>query len=77
MIRRLDRRILERHQLRDALLQQQLGGLDARIGVEPLLHRRAVQQVVERDQAHALVVRHEGRQRRRRRRWPSGSRAGV
>ena len=62
VIRGFDRRILERHELRDPLLQQQLGRLDARIGVKAVLHRRAVQQVVERDQAHALVVRHVGRQ---------------
>ena len=54
----LDRRILQRHELRDAFLEQQIGRLDARIGVEAPLHRRAVQRVVEREQAHALVVRH-------------------
>ena len=56
-----DRRILQRHQVRDPLLEQQLGRLDPRIGVEAALHRRGVERVVEREQAHALVMRHVGR----------------
>ena len=54
----LDRRILQRDELRHPFLQEQIGRLDAGIGVEPLLHRQAVQGVVEREQAHALMVRH-------------------
>ncbi len=43
----LDRRIFERDLVRDALLQQQVGGLHARLGVESTLHREVVQRVVE------------------------------
>ena len=42
----LDRRVLERHEARNAFLQQQRGCLDARIGMEPPLHRRRVQRIV-------------------------------
>ena len=45
---------------RDALLQQQRARLEAGVGLEPLLHRAIEQQVGERQQHHALVVRHEG-----------------
>ena len=59
-------RLLDRAGLGDrgrawhALLQQQLGGLHARIGVEAPHHRVAEQDVGERDERHALVVGHEG-----------------
>ena len=59
----LNRRVLQRNEVRDPFLQQQLGRLHPRIGVKAVLHRRAVDRVVERDQAHALVVRHVGGQR--------------
>ena len=70
----LDRRILERHQVRDPLLQQQLGrpGRADRRG-SGAASAQSLQRVVEREQAHALVVRHVGRQRRRRRRGPSAA----
>ncbi len=45
---------------RDPLLQQQLGGLHARVGVEAPHHRVVEQHVGERDEGHALVVGHEG-----------------
>ena len=60
VLRLLDRRILQRYKPRDPFLEQQLGGLDARVGVEATLHRAAVEKVVEREQAHALVMRHVG-----------------
>ena len=62
VVRELDRRVLERHLLRDAFLQQQVGGLHARIHMEAPLHREFMQRVIERHQGHALVVRHERRQ---------------
>ena len=49
----------ERYALRNAFLQQQLGGLNQRVGVKAPLHHVVVQYVVERDEAHALMVRHE------------------
>ena len=45
---------------RDALLEEQLGRHDPRIGVKPALHRLSVERVVERDQRHPLVMRHVG-----------------
>ena len=54
------RRFVERHQMWTALLQQQFGGLHAWLGVKAPLHRVAVQAVVERDEAHGLVMRHVG-----------------
>ena len=45
---------------RDALEQQRFDGADAQIGVEAALHDVAMQHVVERQQAHALVMRHVG-----------------
>ena len=45
--------------LRDALLQQEQRRLELRIGQEALLHRTIAQQIVQRQQAHALVMRHE------------------
>ena len=57
----LDRaRLGDRGVARHPLLQQQLRGLHARIGVEALHHRVAEQHVGERDERHALVVGHEG-----------------
>ncbi len=50
----------DRGRARHPLLQQQLRGLHARIGVEALHHRVAEQDVGERDERHALVVGHEG-----------------
>ena len=44
---------------RRALLQQQQGRAQARVGLEATLHRTRQQQVREREQAHALVVGHE------------------
>ncbi len=58
MLGRLGGRILQRDELRHALLEEQLGRLNARVGMEALLHRRPVQDVVEREQAHALVMGH-------------------
>ena len=45
---------------RDALLQQELGRLDARVGVEPVDHHVAQQHVGDGDQRHPLVVRQVG-----------------
>jgi hypothetical protein len=45
---------------RDALLQEQGGGSQLEVGQEAALHRLAVEQMVERQQAHAAVVRHPG-----------------
>ena len=45
--------------LRHAFLQQQAGGLELRVGFEAPLHRPAEQRIAQRQQAHALVVRHE------------------
>ncbi len=50
----------DRRRARHALLQQQLRGLHARVGVEAPHHRVAEQDVGERDEGHALVVGHEG-----------------
>jgi len=43
----------------DALLQQQVGGFEERIGVEPPLHGLIQQHVVQGQEAHALVMGHE------------------
>ena len=45
---------------RRALLQEQLGGLHHRLAVEALAHAAVEQHVGERDERHALVVRHVG-----------------
>ena len=45
---------------RHALEQQRFDGADAHIAMEAPLHHVAMQNVVEREQAHALVVRHIG-----------------
>ena len=57
---RLDRRDVARH----ALLQQQLGRLDPRLGVKALDHPIAEQRVGQRHERHALVMRHVGAARR-------------
>ena len=49
---------VEGHRLRYALLQQQQRGLERRVGLEAALHRLVEQQIGQRQQAHALVVRH-------------------
>ncbi len=49
------RRALARH----TLLQQQLGGLDARVGMKPLNHAVTEHGIGQRDQCHALVVSEE------------------
>ena len=46
---------------RHALLQQQLGRLHARVGVEALDHAIAEQRVGQRDERHALVMGQVGR----------------
>ena len=48
----------DEHVARHALLEEQLGGLDDRVGVEALDHRAVVDDVAERDQRHPLVVGH-------------------
>ena len=50
----------DRHVTRRPLLQEQLGGLDHRLGVEARAHRAVVQGVRDRHDQHALVVRHVG-----------------
>ena len=44
---------------RDPLLQEQLRGLHARVGMEALHHRVAQEGVGERHEGHALVMGHE------------------
>jgi hypothetical protein len=59
--RRLGRARLGHGRLtRNALLQQQLGRPDARVGVEASHHALTLQGVGERDEPHPLVVRHVG-----------------
>ena len=43
----------------DAFLQQQHGRLEFRIGTKSTLHRLVAQQIEQRQQTHALVMRHE------------------
>ena len=62
VLRLLDRRVLERDDVRDALLQQEVRCLHAWVGMKPALHRRRVQHVVECNEAHPHVMRHVGRQ---------------
>ena len=76
MIGLFDWRILEGHQIGQPFLEQQLGRLDAPIGMEAVLHRCGVDGVVEREQAHPLVVSHV-RQEREPPTWCLGSRSGV
>jgi len=45
---------------RRALLHQQLSRLDDRLRVETVLHRSVVQDIRDRDQRHALMMRHVG-----------------
>ena len=40
--------------------KQQRGGLERRIGLEALLHRAVQEQIRQGEEAHALVMRHEG-----------------
>ena len=49
---------IERRDLGNSLLQQQVDRLKIAIGLEPLLHRAVQQQVGEREEAHPLMVRH-------------------
>jgi hypothetical protein len=49
-----------RRGLGNALLEQQHDRLEQPVRLEPPLHRAVQQQVGQREQAHALVVRHEG-----------------
>jgi hypothetical protein len=60
---------------RHPLLQHQQGGLEQRVGLEAALHRAVVQQVGQGQEAHALVVGHEGAHHRVL--WPRGRRAPV
>ena len=53
-------RLNHRRAARHALLQQQLGGLHARVGVKTVHHSIAEQRVRERHQRHAGVVREVG-----------------
>ena len=62
MLGRLGGWIPQRDELRQPLLEEQFGRLDARVGMEAPLHRRPVQHVVEREQDHALVMGHPGAQ---------------
>ena len=57
----LGRRLVQpRHLARRALVQQRGHRLDARVAHAPAPRRSRQQHVGERDDAHALVVRHEG-----------------
>ena len=49
-----------RRGLRNPLLEQERGRLEQRIRLEPLLHRAVQEQVLQGEEAHALVVGHEG-----------------
>ncbi len=49
---------------RRALLQQQLGRADARLGMKSRAHPAVEQDIGDRDHRHALVVRHEGSDQR-------------
>ncbi len=59
LAQRFDFMRMEHADARNALLQQQQGGLELDIGHEAALHRLVAQQVIQRQQAHALVVGHE------------------
>ena len=50
----------DRHVTRRAFLEEQLGGLDTGRGVEARAHPATVQRIRDRDEHHALVVRHVG-----------------
>ena len=58
--RQLARLQQSRRRTRHALLQQQQGRLQLRVGRKTALHGAAKQEVGERQQAHALVMGHEG-----------------
>ena len=62
---------------RHALLQQQLGRLDAGIGMKPLDEDVVAEHVGERDERHALVMGEEGAHHHRRPRRSSGARVDV
>ena len=53
-------RMSKQHVARYAFLQQELGGLDYRLGVKAGAHRAVQHRIRERDQAHPLMVRHVG-----------------
>ncbi|MNB96790.1 hypothetical protein D3C75_440030 [compost metagenome] len=59
LAQRFDLMWMEYADARDAFLQQQQGGLELHIGKKAALHRLVAQQVIQRQQAHALVVGHE------------------
>src|SRR6185369_15150752 len=44
----------------DPFLKQQFGRLNERLGVKTPLHNVAVDQIIERNQDHSLVMRHKG-----------------
>ena len=56
----LDPRSRDRHVPGRALLQEQLGGLDDGLRVEPRAHHALPQHIRQRDEGHALMVRHVG-----------------
>ena len=55
----LGARVRRRYPTRDSFLQQQFCSLGRGIVVETNRHDRAVEQIVERDQAHTLMMGHE------------------
>ena len=63
----LDPRPGDRDIPRRALLQEQLGGLDDGLRVEPRGHRALAQHVRQREEGHPLMVRHVGAHDRHRR----------
>src|SRR5690625_7869360 len=56
-------RLLDGHTPGDALLQQQVTGPDPGVGVEQLMILPEMQDIVEREEAHAVVVCHLGTDR--------------
>ena len=62
----LDPRPRHRHVPRGTLLQEQLGGLDDGLDVEARPHHAVAEDVDERDQCHALMMRHVGGHHRHR-----------
>ena len=59
-LRVLGRRTRHRHRHGRALLEQQLRGLNDRLGTEPPPHRRLEQDVGQGDNRHPLVMGHVG-----------------
>ena len=49
-----------RHVARRTFLEQEFGGPDHRLGVETVPHHPIVQDIRDRDQRHALMMRHIG-----------------